>query len=161
MIPAEFPKITFDPKFFRDIGAIEAAIDLLGQKFNDFSEPLAAALELVILPSIKKNFEVGGRPSWQQLSMPYRIYRLPKPILIQSGALLKATQAIGNWRVGLNSVELTGIDSVPYAAYHQGGTRRMPARPYVMYQPEDIDQITQIFEIWVDGLIDRYWSTKG
>lgn len=161
MIPVEFPKITFDPKFFRDIGAIQAAIDLLGVKFHDFSEPLAASLELVILPSIRKNFDVGGRPPWQQLSEPYRTYRLPRPILIQSGALLQATQAIGNWRVDFNSIELTGIDSVPYAAYHQGGTRRMPARPFVMFQSEDVEDIVRIFEIWVDGLIDTHWSTGG
>lgn len=159
MIPVEFPTITFDPGFFRDIGALQAAIELLGRQLDDFREPLQAALEIVIIPSIRTNFDVGGRPKWRPLSEPYRTYRLPGPILVQSGALRTAATSIGNWTVTPNAVELTGIDSVKYASYHQSGTRKMPARPYVMYQPEDADAIVAIFEIWVDGLIDRYWST--
>jgi phage gpG-like protein len=161
MIPVEFPKISFDPKFFRDIGAVQAAIELLGRKFDDFSEPLRASLELVILPSIRENFNVGGRPKWAPLSSPYRTTRQPKPILIQSGRLFRATQSMTNWTVTRDTVEMTGITGAPYAGYHQSGTRKMPARPFVMYQPEDVDDITQIFEIWVDGIVDQYWSTEG
>lgn len=161
MIPVGFPRITFDPKFYRDIAAIEAAIDLLGRNLDDFQEPLRASLELVIIPSIATNFEVGGRPKWKALSYPYVVHRRPAPILIQTGALFEATQAIQNWDVGPNSITMNGISSVKYANYHQTGTRKMPARPYVMYQPEDVSSITQIFEIWVDGLIDRYWTRLG
>lgn len=158
MIPAEFPKITFDPKFFRDIGAVQAAIELLERDLNDFREPLQISLELVIIPSIRKNFQVGGRPKWQPLSEPYRSYRLPRPILVQTGALRAAATTIANWRVDHDSAEMIGVDSAPYAGYHQTGTRIMPARPFAMYQPEDVDQIAQIFEIWVDGLIDKHWT---
>jgi phage gpG-like protein len=158
MIPAGFPTITFDPKFFRDIAALQAAIDLLGRKFQDFSEPLEAALELVIMPSIATNFKVGGRPTWKALSEPYRNYRRPGPILIQTGSMFEATQAISNWSVSQTSLELEGLGTAPYAPYHQAGTRKMPARPFVMYQPEDVEHIVQIFEIWVDGIIDQHWS---
>lgn len=158
MIPVGFPRITFDPKFYRDISAIEAAIDLLGRNLDDFQEPLRASLELVIIPSIATNFEVGGRPKWKALSYPYSVYRRPAPILIQTGALFQSTQSMQNWDVGPNSVSMNGISNVNYANYHQTGTRKMPARPYVMFQPEDVASIAQIFEIWVDGLIDRYWT---
>lgn len=161
MIPAAFPRIYFDPKFFRDIAAISAAIELLGENLDDFQEPLQASLELVILPSIAKNFEVGGRPKWAPLSYPYVVNRRPAPILVQTGALFQATQSMQNWDVGPNSITMNGIASVKYAAYHQTGTRKMPARPYVMIQPEDVSAIVQIFEIWVDGLIDRYWTRLG
>lgn len=76
----------------------------------------------------------------------------------QSGNMFQATQEIGNWEVSRNSLELTGLSAAPYAPYHQAGTRKMPARPFVMYQPEDVEHIVQIFEIWVDGLIDMHWS---
>jgi phage gpG-like protein len=158
MIPAVFPRITFDRKFFRDIGAIEAAIELLGINLNDFREPLKASLELVIMPSIATNFQTGGRPKWKPLSESWRLKRTPGPILVQTGAMFEATQSITNWDVDHNSITMTGVASAPYAGYHQAGTRRMPARPFVMYQPEDVENIVQIFEIWVDGLIDRYWT---
>lgn len=161
MIPVGFPRITFDPKFYRDISAIQAAIELLGRNLDDFQEPLRASLELVIQPSIATNFAVGGRPKWAKLSFPYIILRRPAPVLIQTGALFQATQDPTNWTITPNSVMLTGIDAVKYANFHQTGTRKMPARPYVMYQPEDLVQISQIFEIWVDGLIDRYWTKRG
>lgn len=161
MIPAAFPRIYFDPKFFRDIAAISAAAELLGRNLDDFQEPLRASLELVIIPSIAQNFAVGGRPKWKALSYPYVIMRRPAPILIQTGELFQATQSMQNWDVGANSVSMNGISSVKYANYHQTGTRKMPARPYVMYQPEDVSSIATIFEIWVDGLIDRYWTKLG
>lgn len=161
MIPVGFPRITFDPKFYRDIAAIEAAIELLGRNLDDFQEPLRASLELVIMPSIATNFQVGGRPKWQALSYPYSVYRRPAPILIQTGSMFQATQSMQNWDVGPNSITMNGMSGVKYANFHQTGTRKMPARPYVMYQPEDVEGITQIFEIWVDGLIDRYWTKMG
>lgn len=161
MIPAAFPRIYFDPKFFRDIAAISAAAELLAKNLDDFQEPLRASLELVIMPSIAKNFEVGGRPKWKELSFPYNVYRRPAPILVQTGDLFQATQSMQNWDVGPNSISMSGISSVKYANYHQTGTSKMPARPYVMIQPEDVSEIVQIFEIWVDGLIDRYWTKMG
>lgn len=161
MIPAEFPKITFDPKFFRDIGAIQAAIDLLGHDLDDFREPISAALELVVLPSIRKNFNVGGRPRWRKLSEPYASYRLPRPILVQTQNLKNSATSRGNWTVTRDSAVMTGVDNVPYAGYHQTGTSKMPARPFAVLQPEDVEHIVQIFEIWVDGLIDKDWSVGG
>lgn len=161
MIPAEFPTITFDPKFFRDIGALQAAVELLQQNIDDFREPLRVALDVVIIPSIRKNFESGGRPKWAKLSEPYASYRLPGPILVQTGALREAATSFGNWTVTNDSAIMTGVDNATYAGYHQTGTRRMPARPFAVYQPEDVEQIVQIFEIWIDGLIDKYWTTGG
>lgn len=161
MIPAGFPTITFDPKFFRDIGALQAAIDLLGRQFDDFKEPLETSVELVILPSIRTNFEVGGRPKWRPLSEPYRTHRLPGPILVQTGALFAAATAMANWTVTRDSAEMTGVDSAAYAGYHQSGTREMPARPFALLQDEDVENIIRIFEIWIDGLIDRYWAAGG
>jgi len=161
MIPAEFPKITFDPKFFRDIAAIDAAIDLLGRELGDFREPLHAALELVIIPSIRTNFNVGGRPKWRKLSEPYATYRLPKPILVQTGNLKAAATSMANWSITRDSAVMTGVDSVRYAGYHQTGTWKMPARPFAELQPEDVEHIVQIFEIWIDGLIDKHWSEGG
>lgn len=159
MIPVGFPTITFDQRFFRDIGAIQAAAELLDLKLRDFKEPLESALDLVILPSIQENFNVGGRPPWKRLATSYVLYRKPGPILIQTHALERATQAKSNWNVTSDSLEMTGLSEAYYGRFHQAGTRRMPARPFVLYQPEDVEHIVQIFEIWVDGLIDTYWTT--
>lgn len=157
-IPTGFPKIEFGKEFFADAENVAAAIELLGEELDDFSEPLAASLELVIIPSIAKNFAAEGRPQWAPLADSTLVKRPPGPILFRTGKLFQATQERSNWDVGRDSISLTGIDSVNYAPFHQFGTREMPARPYVMYQDEDVEQIVEIFEIWIDGIIDRVWT---
>lgn len=158
IIPAGFPKVEFGKEFFSSAENVVAAIELLGEKLDDFSEPLAASLELVIIPSIAKNFAAEGRPQWAPLAASTLFKRPSTPILQVTGKLFQSTQQRSNWMVGRDSISLTGIDGVKYAPFHQFGTKDMPARPYAMYQDEDVAQIVEIFEIWIDGIIDRVWS---
>lgn len=158
MIPAGFPSITFGAEFFADAAQVQAAIELLGDRLDDFREPLQISLDLVILPSVAQNFAAQGRPRWAALSPNTVLYRPPGPILQVTGALFHATQNRSNWVSTKDSVAMIGIDEVQYAPYHQFGTRKMPARPHVMYQPEDIEKIVQVFEIWIDGVIDQVWA---
>jgi phage gpG-like protein len=39
-----------------------------------------------------------------------------------------------------------------------GGTGTIPARPFIMYQPEDIPKIHDIFDEWLDRKIAQTWG---
>lgn len=76
-----------------------------------------------------------------------------KKILIDSGALLNSI----NWQADRQGVEI-GTNRV-YAAIHQFGGKAgrghkvtIPARPYLVVQEEDLDQINDVLEDYLLGL---------
>jgi phage virion morphogenesis protein len=97
----------------------------------------------IMLRSIDQNFKVAGRPKmWKPLSTAYGVRKLksgysPLP-LTRTGQLRRSI----TFRV--RGRKLSVGTSVPYAPYHQFGTRRMPSRPYLIFQNEDIRRIEQL-----------------
>ena len=102
---------------------------------------LAPAMALCarrMLDSIRQNFVAGGRPAaWLPLKKGGPSH------LFQGGALLNSISAFSGptW-----AQAQTG--ALPYAAIHQfsgwagrGHKSFIPARPYMMFQPEDIEYI--------------------
>lgn len=163
MVDANLPKIEIGENFWRDINVLETVIDVLGMRLSDFQEPLRFALEYIILPSVEMNFARGGRPAWQPLAASTVGRRGGQlgPILYRTGALFNAATDASNWTVTQNLLTLTSIsDKVSYAGYHQLGAPRanIPARPYVEFQPQDIEDITSLFEAWVNGIVDEVWG---
>jgi len=161
MFPAAMPKITFGEDFFKQISVLESDIRHLSYRLNDFHDPLETALEFVIIPSIRTNFAVGGRPKWKPLS-PITVRArggLEGPILYRSGDLYNAATDRSTWTVTNDMLIMTEIVSkVQYAIYHQLGTRNMAQREFVLYQPQDIEFIVAIFEKWLDFLIEEEWG---
>jgi phage gpG-like protein len=39
------------------------------------------------------------------------------------------------------------------------GMAAIPARPFIMFQPEDEDAVTEVFWDWLEHRIDLYWGT--
>lgn len=159
MIPfSQIPRIEFGVDFFRQITVLDTVIEVIDQKLSDFREPLEAALKYVVLPSVEKNFALQGRPPWPPLSPETK----PSPrILFKTGTLAEEATNAANWTVTRDMLGLFNLTAVvPYAGYHQMGAPRanIPARPYVEYQTEDIEEITTIFEFWVQHIIDTYWG---
>lgn len=149
-----------DPTFFPQIQALAADVDDMARKFQDFTEPLKFSLSQVILPSIAKNFAVQGRPKWKALAASTIVARRGRtgPILRRTGNLIGSVLSTDNWII---SKDMLTIDytSIPiYGAYHQLGTKRMPARPFIMYQPEDVEKIVEIFAAWTDKIVAQEWS---
>ena len=155
------PIITIGPGFFHQIDVIESVINMLGARFNDFSEPLRLSLHQVILPSIAQNFASQGRPHWQALAPSTVVSRGGKtgPILYRTGNLYGAATDPGNWTVTRDLLALTGISSVSYAGYHQMGASNLPARPFVLYQEEDVAAIEELFGLWVDHIVNEVWGS--
>jgi phage gpG-like protein len=163
-MPVRLPKIELSDSFFRQLTVLETKIDLLEFKLSDFKEPLEVALHDVVIPSVAANFEHGGRPKWAPLA-PGTVRNRNNhtgPILYRSGKLYDAATDPSSWTVTKDMLALTSISGrVKYAGFHQMGAPRanIPARPYVEYQPQDIDAIMELFGLWVDDIIDTVWGT--
>jgi phage gpG-like protein len=163
MVNADIPRIEIGEGFWRQINVLETVIDVLGMRLSDFHEPLKFALKYIVLPSVEMNFARGGRPPWQPLA-PSTVGRRDGqlgPILYRTGKLFNAAIDEENWTVTQDMLALTSIsDKVSYAGYHQLGAPRanIPARPYVEFQPQDIEDITSLFEAWVNGIVDEVWG---
>ncbi len=149
------PKISIGEGFYTNAILVAQGIDNVDRSFRDFREPLTRSLVEVILPSIRENFDSEGRPPWQRLSEATVERRgSAHPILEDSGRLRSAATSAQTWRVTQDTVTPEDIDDiVPYAKYIQGGTKLMPARPFLVLQSEDGDKVQVIFDRWMDETI--------
>lgn len=93
----------------------------------------------IVLNSIRRNFDVGGRPTpWAPRSTLYPGRRANNKLLIDTGRLINsiAKRAANTYvEVGTNVI---------YAATHQFGRGSIPARPFLMVQAEDWPEIETV-----------------
>lgn len=160
-----FPRVGPTGDFSRDALILAGDLqDFAQYGIRSFREPLTRSVRTVIIPSIRSNFAAEGRPPWEPLALATvedraKLQSLGKiktgasgPILNRTGRLLKVATQFNIWSYTRESATITGLDSrVKYATYHQTGTRKMPARPFVIIQDEDEEAIEQIFYHWLDG----------
>ena len=97
----------------------------------------------VMLKSVHNNFIEAGRPiPWRPLSPAYAVRKARQGYsilpLTRTGLLRRSIA----FRVRNNSLKIG--TSVTYAPYHQFGTSRMPARPYLIFQDDDIVKINRL-----------------
>lgn len=148
-----FPDIDISEGSLSNANQIAGDIQRLAAELHIFTEPITQSIHRVVIPSIAQNFESQGRPSWQALSEATVERRgAAGPILDESGALKSMATSFGIWTITTDEAR---IDDIPieYAEFHQGGTRNMPAREFIMYQEEDIVEIERIFHEWTDDKI--------
>lgn len=153
LIP-EFPKISIGEGFMPQVDATVLAIDRVSAALQNCKEPLETSVDTVMIPSIATNFDTEGRPAWAGLSQS-RIYqrKAAHPILNDTGALRALATSRGVWTITNEEAFISGMDAVPYAAFNQLGTSRMPAREFISIQPQDMVAIEEIFSVWVDAKI--------
>lgn len=185
--------ITFQPT----VGIAAARIGKLGVDIRSFREPLKRSIQQVVIPSIRKNFEAGGRPeSWERLSDFTLLRREKEGVggdspLVRTGKLKKVMSYYNIWTVTSTMAILADLPpQVWYGGIQQagyegtGGGRKIkvrgrkpldvldevldtagpstsippiPARPFVLLQPEDEDKITQIFIDWLGERVVMAW----
>jgi phage gpG-like protein len=161
--------------FSPSLAIVAGRIDKLGLDIRSFKEPLTKAVKDVVIPSIQKNFEAGGRPKWQKLA-PMTVERKggDTTILRSSGALQRGMKSLNIWTIGKNYAVLQDLpDNIWYGKVHQAGLGNtskalkivgqkqtvkisdggIPARPFVVLQKADERDITSIFRHWLDGRI--------
>lgn len=161
-IPLSFPSFEIAGNFPRDAFILAADLDRLGFDIRSFKEPLTRSIRQIIIPSIRKNFESGGRPEWQQLAASTISKRIREgygiwPPLTKTSALKKKATAFGIWTIDRDSATMQE-PRIKYAKYHQSGTRRMVQRAFAMIQDEDEDDVETIFRIWLEERIQRYFA---
>jgi phage gpG-like protein len=140
----------------KGLGDILLALDQLGGSYRD---PIEESL-LSILESTEEKFEGewDGKAKWEELS-PKRIKQRGSahPILRDNGLMFASITPDR----GTNSIfEVSDtIGTVgtrdKKAAYHQFGTKFMPARPFLTLTEDDRLAITLIFKAHVQDTIDK------
>lgn len=194
-------------EFKPSLGIVAKNIDKFRMDIRSFREPLKRSVQQVMIPSIRENFIVGGRPSWESLA-PETIARRgsAQPILVRSGKLKRGVTTLAVWTITPTAATIKDLpDRIWYGKVHQAGTagnkfskhnwfspyqaaarkmlgpeasqkeidelgfkmfdRRLvqygpaprstatiPARPFVVFQEEDMDKIQEVFATW---LIER------
>ena len=123
--------------------------------------------------SIKKNFQVAGRPkAWKGLNKKYKARKTkqgfsPKT-LIRTGNLVRSlirtnSKSIHTVRpkyMGMGT-SVTSIDGFPYWKVHQEGTTKagrnrnvtIPQRKFAGFQKSDQDEIVQLFSMFIKKAI--------
>ena len=120
----------------------------------------AAALpdiEQVIRTSIEENFRVGGRYGndnpWgggSQRWAPVDHEDPGKRILVDTADMLNSLDVRAEI---FDGVVLFSVSVRPfYGRFHQDGTSRMPARPFMVIQDEDIETITEVLAAHLGSL---------
>jgi phage gpG-like protein len=107
-------------------------VDMLAVDIKSFRVPLKRSVAQVMIPSIRTNFDVGGRPRWQPLAQGTVDNRggSSEPILIRTGRLKRTATQKNMWYYysvtgGIfNAVEFDEqalSKRVPYGVFHQYG----------------------------------------
>lgn len=109
--------------------------DKLEIDIRSFREPLKRSIQLVIAPSIGKNFMAGGRPTpWEALSestIPVKEnagskYPSNEPLL-RSGLLMKTMQQLNIWTITTVDAQIMTLpDKIWYGNLHQAGVGSAP-----------------------------------
>jgi len=128
-------------------------MDAFGIDIKSYREPLKRAVQQVMGPSFKKNFDVGGRPPWAELkdnTIEQRsLYGTGSDTLVRSGLLRKVAQQLNLWKIGTDEAVIKEMPRAEYGAVHQEGSATVPQREWAVVQPEDMDDIEEIFVAWV------------
>lgn len=170
-------QVSIDLNFEPSVGILARKVDKLGASIRSFKEPLKRAVKDVMIPSIRRNFDEGGRPAWEPLA-PATIENRGGDTapLVRTGLLRRTMGYINIWHIDGEKAMITDLpDSIWYGKVHQAGmgaTREVvriknpltgkytesvsgniagiPARPFVVMQDEDVDDIEEIFDDWID-----------
>lgn len=127
---------------------------------STFRVPLKEAVDKVMAPSFRKNFEVGGRPSWEPLSEATIGRRESEgfeatPVLVRSGTLKGVAGDPNIWTVGDEEAYVSDLRNAAYGGVHQSGGGDVPARPWALIQDEDVDAVEEVFVEWFSKHMDH------
>lgn len=133
----------------QDLGAT-ALMQQLKARLQD-TRPILLDFGERMKGSIRRNFEAEGRPGrWAALKESTLRARLRRyggggKILQASGLLINAI----NPQVVGNRIEITAARM--YASFHQEGTRKMAARPFLLVQQEDWGYFINRWTAYLEG----------
>lgn len=130
-------------------GVLETNYREFGLDVRSFREPLKRSVQQVMAPSFAKNFDLGGRPSWEPLSPETVKKKGNATILVDTGKLKSKVGQLNNWQITQEEAQMMQVTGVPYDRVHQFGGGIVPARPFALVQEEDVDAIEEVFAEWL------------
>jgi phage gpG-like protein len=112
----------------------------------------------VVLPAMRENIALGGRPPFAPLAPSTIARKRAKgnwgPILVDTGRMLGSLfpGKAGNV-MDVDGAAGTGEfgTEISYAAYHQSGTPKMPRRPFAVLQEKDVQALAELAATWCVG----------
>lgn len=159
-------------EFKPQLSVIQKDLKELGVDLRSLREPLKRAVQQVIIPSIRMNFDAQGRPPWAPYASSTIEFHqelgttMSKSLLNKTGTLKRTATQLNVWSITKEEAKFNGLpQNVWYGNLHQTGGKGgkgaggvIPARPFVMFQDSDGDKITQVFAKWLDERIAKRWS---
>jgi phage gpG-like protein len=125
---------------------------------TNFKPALLAIGKTVISPSVRKNFEAGGRPQWLPLA-PSTIERKaragapdPSKVLVHSGRMASAAADSSAYQVTKDKLVAAPF-ATRYWVYHQRG-QGVPQRIMMSLQAADRTKINTIFAQYLRQFMD-------
>jgi phage gpG-like protein len=105
------------------LGIVARDMDRLALAIEDLKVPLARSIMQVVIPSIRTNFAVGGRPTWEPLAdYTIEVRGSAEPVLFRSGRLRDAATSWQIWDVGKTSATIREFPpGAWYGVLHQAG----------------------------------------
>ncbi len=115
-----------------------ARLVVLATRSRQTEQPMRDAAALT-LRSVRRNFDVGGRPPWERLKTSTLRNKKGGRILVRTGKLRRSfTADVSNSRTQIDNTASYGI-------FPQTGTRKMARRSFMLFQDEDVAGIRGIF----------------
>lgn len=114
-------------KFEPSLGIAATRINKLGMDIRSFREPLTRAIKQVMMPSIRTNFDVSGRPAWEPLSeatwdMRAKMGYTGGDILLLTGNLRQVSSQFNIWTITTTSATIRDLpQKIWYGKVHQAG----------------------------------------
>lgn len=130
---------------------LAAAFNRLARSIQNY-RPAWPDITAVYRQMMQEQFDrqgARGGGKWAPLSPAYKRWKETvapgQPILVLGGRLKasmvgQTADTIQDYR----PLDVTLGTIVPYAKYHQTGTRKMPARPPIVLRPRDIKAMTEV-----------------
>lgn len=145
-----------DYTFSPPIEFVLADLNHLESSITSFREPMEESVRQVLMPSIDTNFHVGGRPAWEPLHGRTRTRnnREGRP-LVRTGNLRQVATSFNIWAFSDDEAWIDRLPGAEYGVVHQTGAGGIPERPWAVYQTEDEEGVLEVFEHWIDRILDR------
>lgn len=136
----------------------------LAEGVRSYRKPLEKAIREVVIPSIRENFNVAGRPPWTPLSGYTEATRvrlgygvgIGAEILVRKGKLKRSATAFARWSfdkqtawVGNDFPGDAWYGPIQQNGFEGGYGAITPPRPFMMVQPQDEEKIQQVFLHWL------------
>jgi phage gpG-like protein len=152
--------------------AIELQIKWAGRSADDFARQFQVAANVknfkpaltiiagtVIAPSVRQNFESGGRPQWAPLAATTVEKKArqgaanPSKILVHSGAMAEAAANSKAYQITNDTLKAAPF-ATRYWIYHQVGTGHVPQRVMMSLQAADRTKVNTIFANYMRQFIE-------